>query len=294
MDEISRLLAEAARPRPLPEQLQVRLEALLAGGALTEEVSLRGIDAPRPLPPGLRRSLMETLAARPRPWPRPALLLAAAGAAASLLLALLVLGERGAPPIRERAPVALPTLAFSPERPPQALPPAQFAPPAAPPPRSAPRGPARQPRPTAFAAAPYVPPPSPPCFPDEPCPREPASQALAAAPFEPSAQRPPPEPKRPPGPPRNLTATAGLGEIALRWEAPSDPGSSPVRRYGIYRGAESGKEEFLVSVDAGTFSYLDRGLRTGTHYYVVRAANHDLFGDFSNEASAFVIGSLLP
>lgn len=292
MDEISRLLAEAARPRPLPEQLQVRLEALLAGGALTEEVSLRGIDAPRPLPPGLRRSLMETLAARPRPWPRPALLLAAAGAAASLLLALLVLGERGAPPIRERAPVALPTPAFSPERPPQALPPAQFAPPAAAPPRSA--GPARQTPPTAFAAAPYVPPPSPPCFPDEPCPREPALASFPDA--GPSSQSPPPSPRptRPPGPPRNLTATAGLGEIALRWEAPSDPGSSPVRRYGIYRGAESGKEEFLVSVDAGTFSYLNRGLRTGTYYYVVRAANHDLFGDFSNEASAFVIGSLLP
>ena len=66
-----------------------------------------------------------------------------------------------------------------------------------------------------------------------------------------------------PSAPGNLTATAGLGQVALSWEAASD--DVGVSAYEIYR------EGTLVDTVGAVTSYTDTGLVTGAYRYVVRA-----------------------
>jgi glycosidase len=91
----------------------------------------------------------------------------------------------------------------------------------------------------------------------------------------------------PPDAPANLQAAgAGATTIVLAWDAVSAP---DLFRYDVYRSTTSGSGYAVVdSVPAGTTSFTDTGLVTGTrYYYVVRAVddanNHS---GPSNEASA--------
>ena len=51
-----------------------------------------------------------------------------------------------------------------------------------------------------------------------------------------------------PGPPRNLTATAGDKFVQLSWKAPSFDGNSTVTGYSVYRGQVQGSEVLLKQV----------------------------------------------
>ena len=66
--------------------------------------------------------------------------------------------------------------------------------------------------------------------------------------------------------PGNLRATAGAGEVALRWQASTD--NVGVTEYRVFRGANQ------VATVAGTATtYTDTGLAAGTYTYTVKAAD---------------------
>ncbi|HEX9043810.1 MAG TPA: fibronectin type III domain-containing protein [Candidatus Limnocylindrales bacterium] len=91
-----------------------------------------------------------------------------------------------------------------------------------------------------------------------------------------------------PSAPQALTATAGNGQVALSWSAPSSNGGSAVTSYSVYRGTSSGGESTtpIATVTTGT-TYTDTGLTNGTtYYYTVAATNSSGTGSTSNEASA--------
>ena len=82
---------------------------------------------------------------------------------------------------------------------------------------------------------------------------------------------PPPEPtERPPGPPRDLTGTAGDGEAVFQWLPPLDPGTSAVTAYQVR--STTGTEECITSTP--TLYCRISGLTNGTdHEFVARARN---------------------
>jgi len=89
-----------------------------------------------------------------------------------------------------------------------------------------------------------------------------------------------------PGPPTGLVAAAGNGQVALSWQEPANDGGSPITNYTIWRGATSGGESSLVTIN-DTTSYLDTGLTNGqTYYYRVSANNSVGNGPNSTEVSA--------
>jgi peptide/nickel transport system substrate-binding protein len=73
-----------------------------------------------------------------------------------------------------------------------------------------------------------------------------------------------------PGVPRSLHTTAGDGHASLSWSAPSNPGSSVITGYKIYRGESASSLDYLTTV-SGT-AYTDSSLTNGlTYYYSVSA-----------------------
>jgi titin len=87
-----------------------------------------------------------------------------------------------------------------------------------------------------------------------------------------------------PGAP-TLTATAGNGQVALSWTAPSD-GGSPITGYRLYRGTSSGNLTLYQSLGTG-LTYTDAAVTNGTTYlYAVSAVNAIGEGARSAERSA--------
>jgi hypothetical protein len=89
-----------------------------------------------------------------------------------------------------------------------------------------------------------------------------------------------------PSAPLELSATAGVGSVALAWKPPASDGGSPVQNYNVYRGTAPGGETFLVMLGAVT-AHNDAGLANGvTYFYQVSAANSLGEGPRSAEANA--------
>ena len=90
-----------------------------------------------------------------------------------------------------------------------------------------------------------------------------------------------------PGPPEALTASPGVGQIALRWMAPSSDGDSPITGYLIFRGTTPGGEEATPLASSPSASYVNTSAVPGiTYYYTVEAVNAGGDGPASSEASA--------
>jgi len=88
-----------------------------------------------------------------------------------------------------------------------------------------------------------------------------------------------------PSAPLGLEATRGQDFVVLTWEAPMDDGGSPIVVYSIYRGTESGGEEFLVQV-GDVLSFMDDEASAGsTYWYYVTANNSAGESEASSEAS---------
>jgi N-acetylneuraminic acid mutarotase len=96
-----------------------------------------------------------------------------------------------------------------------------------------------------------------------------------------------------PSAPRSLSAAAGpgAGEITLTWQAPAEPGASPVASYRVYRGLASGTETLVTSggcSDLGNvLTCVDSDLgNDAVRYYQVTAVSAAGEGSQSREAAA--------
>jgi PKD repeat protein len=99
----------------------------------------------------------------------------------------------------------------------------------------------------------------------------------------------------PPGAPTGLTATAGNGQVSLRWTAPTSNGGVNITSYRVYRGTSSGGETPLTSGGCSNLgavlSCTDTGLTNGQPYfYKVSAVNAIGEGPQSTEATATPTG----
>lgn len=89
-----------------------------------------------------------------------------------------------------------------------------------------------------------------------------------------------------PSAPRDLAATAGLGNVTLSWQPPALDGGSAVLNYLLYRGTAPGDLSFLLLLGPVT-SHVDPMLINGTtYYYQVSASNAQGEGPRSAEANA--------
>jgi len=99
----------------------------------------------------------------------------------------------------------------------------------------------------------------------------------------------------PPGAPGTLSATGGLGQVALSWGAASD--NVGVSRYDVHRSTVAGftpSAANRIAQPAGT-SYADTGLAPGTyHYRVVAFDAAGNGGPASNQASAAATADTTP
>lgn len=85
--------------------------------------------------------------------------------------------------------------------------------------------------------------------------------------------------------PTSLTATGGIGQIALNWVAPANNGGAPITGYRIYRGSTTNSETILTTV-GNVLSYTNTGLASSmTYYYKVAAINKIGEGIRGNEIS---------
>ena len=94
---------------------------------------------------------------------------------------------------------------------------------------------------------------------------------------------------RPPGPPRDLTATAaGYAAIDLSWDPPTDSGSSSMEDYRIEVSSDGGQEwSTLALTIVEVTTYRHSGLAPGsTRHYRVWASNEESEGPPSNVAHA--------
>jgi fibronectin type 3 domain-containing protein len=89
-----------------------------------------------------------------------------------------------------------------------------------------------------------------------------------------------------PDAPTLSSATAGSGNVALAWSAPTSDGGSAITGYKVYRGTSSGGEPILTTLGNVT-SWTDNGVTNGTtYYYKVTAVNAIGEGPASSELSA--------
>jgi len=88
-----------------------------------------------------------------------------------------------------------------------------------------------------------------------------------------------------PGAPRNLTATGGVLQIILNWEAP-DSCNFGITNYRIYRSTSPNPTTLLTTV-GNVLTYTDSSVTAGTtYYYRVTAVIAGGEGGYSNEVSA--------
>lgn len=82
-------------------------------------------------------------------------------------------------------------------------------------------------------------------------------------------------PYLPPGPPRNLNVTPGVGQQVVTWDPPASDGGTPVVRYEVQRAPFAGVSFVVIgSVDAPATTFTDTGCSLVAHkvcYYRVRA-----------------------
>ncbi|HYA45368.1 MAG TPA: fibronectin type III domain-containing protein, partial [Acidimicrobiales bacterium] len=72
----------------------------------------------------------------------------------------------------------------------------------------------------------------------------------------------------PPGPPTNVSTTAGNMQVSLSWVAPASSGSSAITGYNVYESTAAGNQGAkIATVPAPTMSYTVAGLSDGTTYY---------------------------
>ena len=99
----------------------------------------------------------------------------------------------------------------------------------------------------------------------------------------------------PPSAPGTLTATGGLGQVALGWSTATD--NVAVVRYNLHRGTSPGftpTSGNRIAQPTGT-SYSDTGLTAGTYYYKVTAEDAaGNVGAAANEAQALVTADTTP
>ena len=84
-----------------------------------------------------------------------------------------------------------------------------------------------------------------------------------------------------PGQPQNLTTVSRSGSVALRWEAPSDPGASAIVRYEVRHAAGEAVPAATAWESVGlTFTHTVTGLANGQrHTFEVRAVNGSTPGE---------------
>jgi cellulose 1,4-beta-cellobiosidase len=88
-----------------------------------------------------------------------------------------------------------------------------------------------------------------------------------------------------PGPPQNLTGSAGFSQVNLYWSYPSSDGGNTVIGYKIYRSTSSGNETQYDGL-VYSASYVDNNVVNGTtYYYKVSAVNANGEGSLSSEVS---------
>ena len=94
-----------------------------------------------------------------------------------------------------------------------------------------------------------------------------------------------------PSVPRSLSASGGIEQAVLAWQAPESDGGSVIIGFEVFRGTTSGEEDAtpIGSTNGTTLTYTNSGLEAGTYYYVVRAVNAIGESGPSNEAAATVI-----
>ncbi len=98
----------------------------------------------------------------------------------------------------------------------------------------------------------------------------------------------PPPPNGAPYAPSGLTATGGVGQVSLSWNAASGATS-----YNLYRASQSGGGSSIAPVVTGITdtNYTDTGLTTGlTYYYQVVGVNASGLSGFSPEVKATLPG----
>ncbi len=90
------------------------------------------------------------------------------------------------------------------------------------------------------------------------------------------------EEPQPPSEPKELEATADIGQVHLEWKEPDDKGDSPIVRYNIYRNGF-----YHDYVDVSYLHYTDSTVTNGVEYtYYVTAENSNAEGPASNSDSA--------
>jgi predicted RNA-binding protein with TRAM domain len=95
-------------------------------------------------------------------------------------------------------------------------------------------------------------------------------------------------PYGPPGAPLDLSATAGDGEVSLRWEPVEDDRASPVIGYVIKRGLSAVAMSELAKLGEVT-SYIDNTVFNGhTYYYAIAAINGAGQGDLTEPLSVII------
>ena len=111
-----------------------------------------------------------------------------------------------------------------------------------------------------------------------------ANNCSGAVSVEVSEPEPDPEPRTSaPGPPRNLTAVAGNGQVVLTWDAPASDGGAEITDYE-YR--INGRNPW-ISIGSTNTTYTVSGLDNGTEYtFQVRAVNRGGGGRVPNRAEA--------
>ena len=95
-----------------------------------------------------------------------------------------------------------------------------------------------------------------------------------------------------PGAPALTEATPGVGQVTLRWTAPTDNGGAQITAYNVYRATATGAEQPLATV-GNVSTYKDTTVANATRYfYEVSAVNSAGEGPLSNELDATPITSL--
>ena len=100
------------------------------------------------------------------------------------------------------------------------------------------------------------------------------NRALSATEIQTDMNLPVAQDNSPPGAPPNLTATGGLGQVSLDWDAASD--NVGVTEYHVHRGTRAGftpgPGNRVAVVTTGT-AHVDTGLAPGDYFYRVRAVD---------------------